>query len=513
MAAQDDSAYQDNPYGMTDPTQQFQQLTQQNQNGGALGQIRQGALQAGYNPAQQHAQMVATRMQSILGNVGDVDGEDPIDTAIRKAQAVSRGMANVDPKIAGNADQQVLRLTEAKTQQGRLKAETSLENAQTLDANQKAAAQAADPMVWVQNGKDGMGLPTARLVGKPVAMFNEDGTTRNGWSNDMQDELGRNGGFKDGMQMMRQSQYTQMMEHMNEGRNMAQLMHSQQQLQLQMLSRQSPDAIAAQASQITDGLAPMPKPPQGRNPVLMQNYNDLIEAIKANGADPGQIDESSFPNNVKQLNAFNHGPQADLTKSLNVAVQHAKLLKDYFTAQQNHDTPALNWIENKWADMTGQPIPKTVDAMKDFVSDEWVKGIVGQRPALADRVGAQDKASRNASNAQFASVMDGWAGLGAGQLNGLKREMEGGLKKGTGDPWDQAKMDKLWYGTGPQGTGGKIAPETRAYMDAATENNVARVSAAENGGKVKVMGPDGKAGMIPAARLKDYQAQGYKVVQ
>jgi hypothetical protein len=491
MAAADDTAYQGNPYGTADPTALFQQFSQQNAKG-PMGGMNQGLMQAGLNPTMQHAQQVQNSLQAILASNQPEEGEDPLDAQMRQAKAVATGMLRVDPQVAMRADQQTLRLQNAKVQQAQLTAETAAYNAKTQQAN---VDMATDPMVMVKPGKDAFGLPTASVVGNSVPITDEKGGIRTGWSSDVSSELQKN----PGTQAMRQSQYLDLIEKMNEGRNITAYARAQAQLQQFNANTMSPDAIHAYNDQVVAGLAPVMKLPSGssRSPAQTTNYNNAVLDLQQRGVDPGSLDDTAFKNNISQLNAFNHGQQADVVRSLNTAVQHAKLLKDYFTAQQNNDTPALNWIENKWADLKGQPIPKTVDAMKQFVSDEWVKGIVGQRPALADRIMAQDSASRNASPAQFASIMDGWAGLGAGQLNSLRREMEGGLKTGTGDPWSQDKMDRLWYGADASGRGGKVAPETRAYMEQAKSNNDTITNTSAGAGTMHVVGPNGKSGTVP----------------
>ena len=110
MASPDDSAYSDNPYGTTDPTALFQQLTAQNQNRGNAGIISQGTMSAGFNPSMQQSRQIQDQMSKILQGVGPPqDNEDPLDYQMRQARAVSTGMSATNPNIAIKADTRTIK--------------------------------------------------------------------------------------------------------------------------------------------------------------------------------------------------------------------------------------------------------------------------------------------------------------------------------------------------------------------------------------------------------------------
>lgn len=471
----------DTSYGAQDPTALFQQLTGAQGNPGAQGLINRNMANLGMNPALQHARMVQGAMQRILGGVQPEEGEDPLDTEMRRASAVSSGMLNVDPRIAMNADQQIIKLKEAKTQQGYLQAETARQRA---EATASSLAQATDPMVFVKPGKDQYGLPTYTNVGTPVSVTDEKGNIRDGWSADVSQGMQANPGTTP----MRLSQYNQLIEKMNEPRALAMMARVNQQFQIQMLARMSPDAVAMRAQQLVDREADpgiLRSMQTSRNPVVAANANDIVDYAKnVLHVDPSSIDESDFKNNTKTYAAFNAGPQGDMTRRFNVALTHGNLLRQYAQNMRPDgtlapDTPFFNYFRTTWQKWGGGDAPTTFDAVKDFVADEWGSAIISSRngAALADRAQAQDHLTRSASQAQINSALDGWMTLGGGQLTGLEREFKSGIQGVPSEKVDarwnqklapeaQAEYGKTKGGTAPMVT---LTSSDKARLDAARE--------------------------------------------
>lgn len=158
MAGPDDSAYGSNPYGNPDPTELYQHLMDTaGPQGGAMSGMARNALAGGFNPVMQHAQMVQKNLASILQSTQPEEGEDPLDTQIRQAKAVSLGMMKVDPTTAIRANQQVIRLQEAKNQQAELQAKTADEAQQAR--SRKMANDAARTVITNQQQENVNGLP------------------------------------------------------------------------------------------------------------------------------------------------------------------------------------------------------------------------------------------------------------------------------------------------------------------------------------------------------------------
>jgi hypothetical protein len=494
MAQPDDSAYQQNPYGTQDPSALFAQLSQQNsQNNG----VSQGLAVAGFNPAMQHAQQIQSQMSRILGSIKQGDDEDPLDYQLRQSKAVAQGFTSLDPQTAMRADQQTLRLQNAKAEQNKLKADTEYLSSEAKSKNLATAQSAVDPMVWVQMGKDKLGLPTANAVGNAVRLTDDNGKIRDGWSTEMQDELTKAGGMKPGMQAMRQSQYLAYLEKINEGKAYATVLGAQMRQQAMMGTKMSPDAIDSYAQAVIDRDQPPMKPPiNTRNPAAVQNYNDYVAAIKAKGADPSTIDSSDYVNNTKLYNAFNDGPEGQSVRRFNVALTHANLLRQYVANMkdgQPMDVPLVNYFRTAWQKSSGKPMPPTVDAMKDFVADEWTQAIISSRngAALADRAAAQSNLTRNASSSQINSVLDGWQALGSGQLDGLHQQFRSGLQ---GVP--AAKVESRWNA--------KLSQEAQDEYTKTGGGRTAPIAPPAGGARARITKDGGKTFYtVPESQLND----------
>lgn len=481
MAAADDSAYQDNPYGMADPTALYQNLMDKaGPQGGAMSGMERNQIAAGFNPAVQHAQAVQSQMQKIIAGTGQAEeGEDPLDYQIRQARAVASGMGGIDPGVAMRADQQILRLQNAKAEQAKLNADTEHTKQVTTQLKE---ADSSNPMIWVQPGRDGLGLPTYSKIGQGVSMVDTDGNYRPGWSRESLDELQQNGGFKQGMMQMRQNDYLSLLEKTNEGRNIAAMARIQQQTQMMMMGQMPDQVIHDMAVSIHDRERPPQEMPTSRDPVSKMNYARLVQAYDSMYGDGeyGKVDKGDFANNNKTYNEFDVGQSGQRVQNFNVALTHANLLREYAKRMKPDgsmpDVPFMNYFQTAWQKAGGQPAPQAFDGMKDFVADEWAQAIISSRngAALTDREKAQEKLSRNASQDQIGGVLDGWQALGSGQLDGLERRFKSSLQ---GVPQD--KVDARWnaklspeaqkeYGaTG----GGRTAPPNNVGGGAAGQNN------------------------------------------
>lgn len=461
MAAPDDSAYQDNPYGVTDPSALFQHLSEQNAKG-PMGGMNQGLMVAGGNPAMEHARAVSSNMQKILAGVGEMkDDEDPIDYQMRQARAVSMGMSSVDPRVAVQADQQMLRLSNAKMQQAKLGADTEYVKAEAKRTNMQAAEAAADPMVVVRQGKDQFDLPSLTRVGNPVTMFDEQGNPRTGWSNDIQAEMKKAGGTPD-LTFMKQSDLTKFMT--SDGRNMATVLRAQQmaQQQLAQLSLiQGPEqqaALRSQAKDIVDRKAPMPpQPPIGaRNMAAMQTWSTLKNMVDEAQEEktPGQkYDMSDYGNNVKQENAWNHGPDGATPRRIGVAEAHLQDLETYARAikQYGPDSPITNAITQKVQTWLGGTGPVSYDTANRRVAGEITSAVIGKTATLDDRRNAEDDTAAKLTLAQKSGSYDALHTMLYDQAAGLRREYLGGFNGMSDD--EQARR---WNA--------KLTPEGRAMM-------------------------------------------------
>jgi hypothetical protein len=148
---------------------QTQQYNKEQQSGSgserALSNIRFGMSQAaGGGPQVQRAQAVKDRFSAIMQGVGSHEDpdEDPLTSQMRLAHALSTGMIDVDPQIAMQANNQLIKLQQAKQQQAYLSAQTGHLQAETKKEDfQQGLNEKLGQVVFAKQGDpDKNGMPT-----------------------------------------------------------------------------------------------------------------------------------------------------------------------------------------------------------------------------------------------------------------------------------------------------------------------------------------------------------------
>jgi hypothetical protein len=183
-----------------------------------------------------------------------------------------------------------------------------------------------------------------------------------------------------------------------------------------------PVQIEQTAQAIADGkLAPLSgfamKTPQGQ--AVMNRVMELNPQYSAQDYAAGQ----------QTLTAFSRGKQSDITRSLNVAIDHLGTMGELVTALKNGDIQTANKLGNTVATLIGKPAPTNFDAAKSIVGDEIVKAIVGAGGGVSDRKDAQASIDSAKSPEQLQGVIQTYQKLLAGQLGGLQRQYEQGTKR------------------------------------------------------------------------------------
>lgn len=119
---------------------------------------------------------------------------------------------------------------------------------------------------------------------------------------------------------------------------------------------------------------------------------------------------------------FADGKNANTTRSLNVLVAHADVVRDLIKSMQSGDVKGLNAAQNLWSREIGGTAPGNFEAAKQVLGDEIVKAVTGSAGALGDREHA--KAVMDAANSpdQLNQVLDVYQRMAAGQLNGLRQQ-------------------------------------------------------------------------------------------
>jgi hypothetical protein len=144
---------------------------------------------------------------------------------------------------------------------------------------------------------------------------------------------------------------------------------------------------------------------------------------------PG-YDQRNFNSSNAAIKNFNAGPESRTVRSLNVAIDHLGTLDEAAKALQNGDYPTLNKIVNIVKEKTGSPVTTNFDSIKQVVSAEIAKAVVGGQTALHDRDDMAKRAANSQSPEQISGIITEFKKLMAGQMKGLRHSYEAttGLK-------------------------------------------------------------------------------------
>lgn len=135
-------------------------------------------------------------------------------------------------------------------------------------------------------------------------------------------------------------------------------------------------------------------------------------------------DQNNFGSRAKAIRDFATGTQGNAVRSFDVAIDHLDTLQKYSDALKSGDTRLINSIRNKWLTETGSPLPTNVQAVAPIVGAEVSKAIIGSNNALADREELRKPLQIANSPEQISGAIQGYKGLMAGQLKGLKKQYE-----------------------------------------------------------------------------------------
>ncbi len=162
-----------------------------------------------------------------------------------------------------------------------------------------------------------------------------------------------------------------------------------------------------------------PPPPPGslmRQGPQSKIANAVDQAVRE--ADPTFKDDR-----FSTLQSFDKGADSNSVKTFNVVAQHVELLRGLAAALGNGDTQAINAISNKFQTIFGQPAPTTFDGVKQIVSDEITKGVIGNSGAVSDREGTAKTLASYNSPQQIVGLLDnGIIPAIKGQFEGLQQK-------------------------------------------------------------------------------------------
>lgn len=200
----------------------------------------------------------------------------------------------------------------------------------------------------------------------------------------------------------------------------------------------TPPAVGPDGKAITgdDYLATV-SPDRGNRAKLIGNYEESPTDLPTRGGvraaavadakkyNPDFNEQNYYASQAAYKN-FVAGPEARTVRSLNVATDHLNTLRQAADALQNGNIPLFNSIANHYREMTGSPLTTNFDSIKQAVSSEIAKVVVGGQTALQDRDEMSNRARNSDSPAQLNGIFDGFTKLMGGQMKGLKQQYEVG---------------------------------------------------------------------------------------
>ena len=183
-----------------------------------------------------------------------------------------------------------------------------------------------------------------------------------------------------------------------------------------------PTNLANQVRAIGEGREPSPAARSLNTPAARQ----LMEMV--NQAYPA-FDAKQYGSMSAAEKAFTSGKKGDITRALNVAVDHLGTLQQVSDALENNDMRLFNQAGNFIALQTGNPAPTDFNAVKRIVADELTKAVLGGAGALGDRKAIDDTINAANSPAQLKSAINRYKQLMGGQLTGLETQYTASTNK------------------------------------------------------------------------------------
>lgn len=134
--------------------------------------------------------------------------------------------------------------------------------------------------------------------------------------------------------------------------------------------------------------------------------------------------QNEFGSRAKAIKDFSTGPQGNIIRSFDVAIDHLDTLQKAATAMKNGNMKLLNEVRNTWRNQTGSDLPTNFQALVPLVSGEIAKAVIGSNNALSDREELRTNLKAANSPDQITGVITGYKGLMSGQLKGLRKQYE-----------------------------------------------------------------------------------------
>lgn len=178
-----------------------------------------------------------------------------------------------------------------------------------------------------------------------------------------------------------------------------------------------PKNLQPQVRQAGQYMASIPSS-NARSPEARQLRDAIFQAFP-------DIDERMYGAQSAAVRKFWSGPDASNIRSFNVSISHLDTLQNAANALQSGDIQLFNKLKNAYREATGSNLPTDFNAVRNIVSDEIVKAVVGAKGALGDREETKHSIDAAFSQGQFDSVINRYKELMAGQLRGYRQQFTG----------------------------------------------------------------------------------------
>lgn len=177
------------------------------------------------------------------------------------------------------------------------------------------------------------------------------------------------------------------------------------------------------------------------------------------------FDQKNYNTQSSAINKFATGTQGNVTRSLNVAIEHIETARRLGDALQNGNMQVFNKMAQEFAKQTGSPTPTNFDSVKNILADEIVKGVVGGPGSAEDRASMADKIKNSASPQQLSQQFDTLTEMLGGQLRGLGKQYEGATgRKDFREKYLTGKAKEAFAKSEAEAGGGK-QPAPQAAID------------------------------------------------
>jgi hypothetical protein len=156
-----------------------------------------------------------------------------------------------------------------------------------------------------------------------------------------------------------------------------------------------------------------------------------------------EYDQTQYAAKSRAIGAFAAGPEGRAVRALNVSIDHLDTLKEAADALNNGNIPILNKAVNYFREKTGSPLTTNFDSIKQVVSAEIAKAVVGGQTALHDRDDMAKRAANSQSPEQLTGIITQFHKLMAGQMKGLRRAYTATTKLKNFDDYLEPRTKKL----------------------------------------------------------------------